>query len=671
MEQIKDKVTDLVKEFATSVDEDIEMLDTNGVVLKFASNAPVETVQWICKLIEKPVLSGGAELSLKHYEVDGDEDSQIFIISANSTQLVKAADQFNLMKQTHEGIIKAFRHEERFDFENFEENNVDFFSCSEQQYLIKCMLNNVISDDEEIKHVPGYPKVKVYKSRPVIPRCRAKKIIDVYPLHDLDNLKGLKNKWYSDYTKFTQPLEEIKKYFGESITLYFSFLEYYTKYLIPPAIVGFFHSWFFVWDSTDTDNILFAVMNVIWATVFLELWKRKGASIVHSWGRLDTHTETSTILEKPRAEYKGHPRVSPITGLLEPYYPTWRRRLKMYLVTYPVLVLSLLFAAIGMWFYFEFKEKLMAWNKGSSGGLLNKMLMKIPGVVYASIIFGLNNLYGKLAVIMNDWENHRIQSSYNNHLIVKLVLFYFVNSFLSLFYIAFYLQDMAMLKQHLATLLITQQIIQQVQESVFPYMKFKRHNIKVEKTSVGLVKFKKIRDPKNQVSREGNLPEYSTTFQDYLELFLQFGYVFLFSAVYPLAAFWAVLNNLVEMKTDAFKLCNLHQRPFIQPASSIGAWQIAFEVMSIIAVMTNCALIAMSPSIRSWLSMETNPIHYVICFVAIEHVVILVKIAITYMIPDIPGDIKKVIAKQQYQRNQRIKEKELQELYKRQRLTSE
>ena len=75
----------------------------------------------------------------------------------------------------------------------------------------------------------------------------------------------------------------------------------------------------------------------------------------------------------------------------------------MYLVTYPVLVLSLLFAASGMWLYFEFKEKLMAWNKGSTGGILNKMFMKIPGVVYASIIFGLNNLYGKLAVIMNDW----------------------------------------------------------------------------------------------------------------------------------------------------------------------------------------------------------------------------------------------------------------------------
>ena len=88
-------------------------------------------------------------------------------MSANTVQLLKAADQFNLMKQTHEGIIKPFRHEEKYDFENFEENSVDFFSCSEQQYLIKCMLNNVICDDEEIKHIPGYPKVKVYKSRPV------------------------------------------------------------------------------------------------------------------------------------------------------------------------------------------------------------------------------------------------------------------------------------------------------------------------------------------------------------------------------------------------------------------------------------------------------------------------------------------------------------------------
>ena len=54
MEKIKDKVTDIVRDFAGSVDEDIEMLNTNGVVLKFQTSAPHETVNWICKLIEKP-----------------------------------------------------------------------------------------------------------------------------------------------------------------------------------------------------------------------------------------------------------------------------------------------------------------------------------------------------------------------------------------------------------------------------------------------------------------------------------------------------------------------------------------------------------------------------------------------------------------------------------------
>ena len=62
-------------------------------------------------------------------------------------------------------------------------------------------------------------------------------------------------------------------------------------------------------------------------------------------------TGTSRYLEKPRAEYRGQPRVSPITGLVEPYYPTWRRRLKIYLVSYPLLLLSLVFAIIAMTIY--------------------------------------------------------------------------------------------------------------------------------------------------------------------------------------------------------------------------------------------------------------------------------------------------------------------------------
>lgn len=67
---------------------------------------------------------------------------------------------------------------------------------------------------------------------------------------------------------------------------------------------------------------------------------------------------------------------------------------------------------------------------------------------------------------------------------------------------------------------------------------------------------------------------YEGTYDDYLELFIQFGYVFLFSSVYPVAAFWALLNNLVEIRADAFKLCKVFQRPMSRKVKDIGAWQV-------------------------------------------------------------------------------------------------
>ncbi len=70
------------------------------------------------------------------------------------------------------------------------------------------------------------------------------------------------------------------------------------------------------------------------------------------------------------------------------------------------------------------------------------------------------------------------------------------------------------------------------------------------------------------------------TLDDYLEMFLQFGYVFLFSSVFPTAAFWALLNNITEIRSDAFKLCRIFQRPFAQPTEGIGAWQVGLRNLS-------------------------------------------------------------------------------------------
>lgn len=47
----------------------------------------------------------------------------------------------------------------------------------------------------------------------------------------------------------------------------------------------------------DVAYVLFSVFNVIWATVYLETWKRRGAELAYRWGTLDQRDD---LLVEPR-----------------------------------------------------------------------------------------------------------------------------------------------------------------------------------------------------------------------------------------------------------------------------------------------------------------------------------------------------------------------------------
>lgn len=53
--------------------------------------------------------------------------------------------------------------------------------------------------------------------------------------------------------------------------------------------------------SQDICCVVFALFNVIWATLFLERWKRREAELAYRWGTLDTPTES---LEEPRPQFR-------------------------------------------------------------------------------------------------------------------------------------------------------------------------------------------------------------------------------------------------------------------------------------------------------------------------------------------------------------------------------
>ncbi|KFW74367.1 Anoctamin-8, partial [Manacus vitellinus] len=110
-----------------------------------------------------------------------------------------------------------------------------------------------------------------------------------------------------------------------------------------------------------------------------------------------------------------------------------------------------------------------------------------------------------------------------------------------------------------------------------------------------------------QAEVESCMKKYEDTFQDYQEMFIQFGYVVLFSSAFPLAAVCALVNNVIEIRSDAFKLCTGLQRPFGQRVESIGQWQKVMEAMGVLAIVVNCYLIAQCGQLQRlfpWLSPE-------------------------------------------------------------------
>lgn len=79
-----------------------------------------------------------------------------------------------------------------------------------------------------------------------------------------------------------------------------------------------------------------------------------------------------------------------------------------------------------------------------------------------------------------------------------------------------------------------------------------------------------------------------------MEMFIQMGYIVIFSSTFPLAGLCALINNIIEIRSDAFKLVKIHQRPIAQRVTNIGAWQNAFNILIIFSIMMNCTLIATS-----------------------------------------------------------------------------
>ncbi|KAB1259600.1 Anoctamin-8 [Camelus dromedarius] len=822
---------------------------------------------------------------------------------APTASLLRGADELGLRKAVKAefgGGTRGFSCEEDFIYENVE-SELRFFTSQERQSIIRFWLQNLRAKQGEALH-----NVRFLEDQPIIPELAARGIIQqVFPVHEQRILNRLMKSWVQAVCE-NQPLDEICDYFGVKIAMYFAWLGFYTSAMVYPAVFGSVLYTFTEADQTsrDVSCVVFALFNVVWSTLFLEEWKRRGAELAYKWGTLDSPGEA---VEEPRPQFRGVRRISPVTRAEEFYYPPWKRLLFQLLVSLPLCLTCLACVFLLMLGCFQLQELVLS-VKG-----LPRLARFLPKVMLALLVSASAEGYKKLAVWLNDMENYRLESAYEKHLIIKVVLFQFVNSYLSLFYIGFYLKDMERLKEllivlslsqslerqlwavlvplvalrfrlfllslqglllvarakMLATLLITRQFLQNVREVLQPhlYRRLGRGELglraawELARALLGLLslrrpalhhlepqaeeggggsssgggrrclsggcgapeeeeeatmerrpageggeigdgprggkeeeeedededeeeedededegeedglldcglRLKKVSfaergsgrrrpgpspealleegsptmvekglepsvftlaeeddeaegtpsspereppavllrraggegrdqgpdggpDPEpgsgdsarrqrrqnrsswidppeeehspqlTQAELESCMKKYEDTFQDYQEMFVQFGYVVLFSSAFPLAALCALVNNLIEIRSDALKLCTGLQRPFGQRVESIGQWQKVMEVMGVLAIVVNCYLIGQCGQLQRlfpWLSPEAA----IVSVVVLEHFALLLKYLIHVAIPDIPGWVAEEMAKLEYQRREAFKRHERQ-----------
>ena len=84
----------------------------------------------------------------------------------------------------------------------------------------------------------------------------------------------------------------------------------------------------------------------------------------------------------------------------------------------------------------------------------------------------------------------------------------------------------------------------------------------------------------------------TSLFAEYLEMVLQFGFITIFVAAFPLAPLFALINNALEIRMDGTKIITTFRRPVAQRVKDIGIWFGIMDTISKMAILTNAVIIA-------------------------------------------------------------------------------
>ncbi|XP_051808042.1 LOW QUALITY PROTEIN: anoctamin-9 [Acanthochromis polyacanthus] len=495
-----------------------------------------------------------------------------------------------------------------------------------------------------------------------------KEILRICVLVQKKKQRELKESW-ARWTACLQgqPITAVRNYFGEKVALYYLWLGWYTYLLIPPALIGivvFLYGLSFfstsplirevceadtvmcplcdkgckVWRLSDTcsyakvsllfDNngtVLFAMFMAVWATLFLEFWKRHRASYVCEWKVSDWCEEEEELILEIVNNAHCEPK--------EFRHSYLRSTLVLICVTVMILVIIglthalVVFRVIAAGFLAKESWEFLS-NHSNTGAMM------LGAVMHYLIITVMTRVNRIVAMKLCGIEKTRSFAATEKSFTVKMFTFQFFTYFSSLFYVAFFLGRinghpgdyvriagkwrleechpsgcLTDLFIQMTIIMVLKQTISNVFEFTGPWFcRFlkRRRTQKLQrkcahcylkddsevKNGSELCENCKLRDWHSNY-RLNDVDSFSL-FNEFLEMVIQFSFTTIFVAAFPLAPLLALINNVIEIRLDAIKMVTLERRMVPKKTNDIGVWMDILEAVGVLAVIANGLVIGVS-----------------------------------------------------------------------------
>lgn len=480
---------------------------------------------------------------------------------------------------------------------------------------------------------------------------------------------------------WAQPFVEIRAYFGEKVALYFAWVGFYSYSLSAPTLVAFVcEILLLVTGASDHsrgihyDQIFLGFFIVIWAALYKVHWDVESKYCAAKWG-----TTNFEEVELDRPQFVGDPeqprRLSPITNQMETYYPDNKRTCtQIWSFAVVVLCSAALVAAILALF--------LAQNLAYQADLI--VVAECFNAVLALAIPVASRGYTQLAYGLNDQENYRTQTNYDNNLVRKLFFFEIFNNYSALAITAFFKQPyfecisgndncLADLK-HLLIAIVTirfllalfgvlgspfgekiilgddgKKMIRDQEATTNPIQpeEFSDDDLALELGEVGAqsrerrAAFRGL--DAGRFEAEIALEPNEGPFDDYAEIVLQMGLVSMFSLGFYVLPLFAMIETLVQIRTDAYKLCAMTRRPDPSPAETVGSWSDLMDTMGTLAVLSNAGIICFTT--RSFQAYSFN--EKLLIFFVLEQIMLLCKVVAQLCVAKTPLDLYETLKRQQ------------------------